>query len=87
MMNNSAAAGFAAGVILMYLAAYVMMIPGRYRIRLLVNACLGAAALGAAHALGPVWGISLGINAVTALVSGFLGIPGVVLLTALGTVL
>ena len=86
-MNIGALAGFAAGVILFYRVGDVLMVPGKYFLRLLINACLGGAGLWIVHSLGPVWGISLGINVVTALVSGFLGLPGVVLLMALCTVL
>ena len=86
-MNTGALAGFAAGVILFYLVGYVLMVPGRYLLRLMINACLGGLGLWAVHAFGSIWGISLGINPVTALVSGFLGLPGVVLLMALCAVL
>jgi len=86
-MNTGALAGFAAGVILLYLVGYVLMVPGRYFLRFLVNAALGGLGLWLAACTGPIWGITLGINPITALVSGFLGIPGVVLLVALKAVL
>lgn len=86
-MNTGTLAGFAAGMILLYLVGYVLMVPRRYFFRLLINGGLGAIALWAACHLGPMWGITLGINPVTALAAGFLGIPGVVLLAALQIVL
>ena len=86
-MNTGVLAGFAAGIILLYLVGYVLLVPKRYFFRLLINGGLGAAALWAACHLGPMWGITLGINPITALAAGFLGIPGVVLMTALQAVL
>lgn len=33
--------------------------------------------------VGPVWGVTVGVNAITAMTVGFLGVPGVVLLVLL----
>lgn len=43
-MNTSAMVGFAAGLILIYLVGYLMMVPGKYALRMLMNACLGGLA-------------------------------------------
>ena len=82
-MDTSAMIGFAAGVILIYLVGYLLMMPGKLALRLLINACLGGIGLMVVGMVGPVWGITVGVNLVTALTVGFLGIPGVVLLILL----
>ncbi len=86
-MNTSAMVGFAAGLILVYLVGYLMMIPGKYAIRMLINACLGGIGLLVVNMVGPVWGVAVGVNAITAMTVGFLGVPGVVLLVLLKSLL
>ena len=86
-MQLEAWVGFGAGVLLIYLVGYLLMVPGRYALRLLLNAALGGLGLIALHLLGPLWGLEVGLNAVTALAAGFLGIPGVVLLAVLRGIL
>ena len=72
------------GILLLYLIARVLLLPVRVVLRLVYNALLGVALLAFVNFLGRfVLGIYLPINPVTALVAGFLGIPGVVLLIAL----
>ncbi|HEY8416434.1 MAG TPA: pro-sigmaK processing inhibitor BofA family protein [Limnochordales bacterium] len=72
------------GVLLLYVIARLLLLPIRVFLRLIYNALLGAALLALANFIGTyVAGIYLPINPVTALVAGFLGIPGVVLLLAL----
>ena len=82
-MNTSAMVGFAAGMILFYLVGYLMMVPGKYALRMLMNACLGGIGLLVVNMVGPVWGVTVGVNAITAMTVGFLGVPGVVLLVLL----
>lgn len=72
------------GLVLIYLIARVLVLPVRILLRLLYNALVGALLLAFVNFVGSyVIGIYLPINPVTALVAGFLGIPGVVLLVAL----
>ncbi|HLT57983.1 MAG: pro-sigmaK processing inhibitor BofA family protein [Limnochordales bacterium] len=72
------------GVLLLYLLARVLLLPLRVLLRLIYNALLGAALLALVNLAGTyVAGVYLPINPVTALVAGFLGLPGVVLLIAL----
>lgn len=75
---------YAFGVLLLYLIARVLVLPLRILLRLLYNALVGALLLAFVNFVGSfVIGVYLPINPVTALVAGFLGIPGVVLLIAL----
>jgi len=75
---------YAFGVFLLYLIARVLVLPLRILLRLLYNALVGALLLAFVNFVGGyVLGIYLPINPVTALVAGFLGIPGIVLLVAL----
>lgn len=51
--------------------------------KLIINSFLGAVLLYVINIVGTVCGLHIGINVVTALVVGILGIPGAVLLTVL----
>lgn len=72
------------GLVLIYLLARVLMLPVRILLRLVYNALVGALLLALVNFVGSyVIGVYLPINPVTALIAGFLGIPGVVLLIVL----
>lgn len=71
------------GIILLYILVKVLFIPLKYLGKLMINAVVGGAALWALNVFGGVVGIQIGINIVTALVVGLLGIPGVLLLLVL----
>lgn len=83
-MDWQVIAAYAFGVLLLYLIARLLVLPVRIILRLLYNALVGALLLALVNMIGSyLFGIYLPINPVTALVAGFLGIPGVVLLLAL----
>lgn len=48
--------------------------------KLIVNAVLGAIMLFLVNLVGSYFGLYISINAVTALIAGFLGVPGVIFL-------
>ena len=66
-----------AGVFLLYVIGRLLLIPLRIIFNLIVNAVIGGAMLLIVNLIGGMWGISIGINPITALVAGLLGIPGV----------
>ena len=67
-------------VIAAILVIKLLTAPIRFAIKLLLNAASGFVMLFLVNFLDSIWGISLGINWFNALVVGFLGVPGVVLL-------
>ena len=69
--------GFLAGLILIFLAATVFRLRLKTEARLVLNSLLGIAAL---FALNYFRVIAIPFNLFNALVIGFLGLPGVVLL-------
>ncbi|HXL03493.1 MAG TPA: pro-sigmaK processing inhibitor BofA family protein [Bacillota bacterium] len=74
---------YAFGLFLIYVLAYIFYVPLQYAMRLLTSILLGGVLLWVVNTLGSRLGFFVAINPVTALVSGTLGIPGVVLLIAL----
>ena len=61
----------------------IFIIPIKIITKLIINSFLGAVLLYVINIVGTVCGLHIGINVVTALVVGILGIPGAVLLTVL----
>ncbi|MGF7058452.1 pro-sigmaK processing inhibitor BofA family protein [Brassicibacter mesophilus] len=78
---------FAFGLILLYLLGWLLIIPIKYLFKLIVNGIIGGVLLLIVNFLGGFIGIYVGINPVTALIAGFLGVPGVILLIVLQYIL
>lgn len=74
---------YIAGVLLLYVVGRLLLIPLRAIFQLIVNAVIGGAILLVVNLIGSFWGFGVGINPITALIAGLLGIPGVILLIAL----
>ena len=68
---------YMAGFALLLLLLRIFRKPLYLMLRLLVSSALGGLALVLVNTFGGGFGLSLGINPVTALVAGFLGLPGI----------
>ena len=71
------------GLLLLYLVCRVFFIPLKILFKLLYNAVIGAIFLFVLNFAGSYFDFSIAINPFTALVVGFLGIPGIILLVLL----
>lgn len=71
---------FALGIVLLYVLGLLLVIPIKVILKLIGNALVGGLILVVVNLVGGLFGISIGINPVTAIIVGFLGVPGVVLL-------
>lgn len=78
---------YGAGLGALYLFGRIFAMPIKWILRLLANALLGGAVLIAINVVGGPLGFHIGINPVTALVVGLLGLPGVLLLLLLSLLL
>ena len=74
---------FLFGIFVLYLLARVLYFPLRIFFRFLVNSIAGGVLLAVFNYFGAFWGLQIGLNIITALVVGFLGIPGIFLLLIL----
>ncbi|MEW9123636.1 MAG: pro-sigmaK processing inhibitor BofA family protein [Thermotaleaceae bacterium] len=74
---------YAFGLILLYIAGYILLIPIKLIIKLIYNGIIGGIALLLLNFVGGFFEIGIGINPITALVAGFLGIPGILLMLGL----
>lgn len=67
-------------VLLLSLLFKLLKAPIRWAFKLLLNALLGFVALFLVNILGSFVGLSLGMNWLNAIITGVLGLPGIVLL-------
>lgn len=71
---------YAVGLILLYLVGWFLVIPIKIIIRLVWNGIIGGIMLFLFNLVGGFFNITVVINPLTALIAGFLGVPGVILL-------
>ncbi len=71
---------YALGLILLYVIGYLLLFPFKWILKLIYNGIIGGILLLVVNLVGKMIGFSIVINPITALIAGFLGIPGVVML-------
>ncbi|MEY8764532.1 MULTISPECIES: pro-sigmaK processing inhibitor BofA family protein [Clostridium] len=71
---------FLIAIVGLYILVRVFSWPLKILFKLIVNAVLGVILLVIVNLIGRYFGFSIGINAITALIAGFFGIPGVIFL-------
>ena len=63
-----------------YIIGVLLVLPIKIVVKLVINGIVGAIALFVINIFGGFIGLTIGINPITALIAGFLGIPGIILL-------
>ncbi|WP_102399577.1 pro-sigmaK processing inhibitor BofA family protein [Haloimpatiens massiliensis] len=71
---------FLIGIVLMVILVKLLAWPLKILLKLIVNGVLGAVLLILVNLVGGAFGLSIGVNAITALIAGFFGVPGVIFL-------
>ena len=78
---------YAFGLILLYIVGYILLVPIKIVIKLVYNGIIGGIALLLLNFIGGFFQFGIAINPITALVAGFLGVPGILLMLGLRYVL
>jgi len=71
------------GLLVIYVLARLLYLPAKILLALLGNSIVGGGLLVLFNAVGAFFGLGIGINVLTALLVGLLGIPGIFLLMIL----
>ncbi|ADH59892.1 pro-sigmaK processing inhibitor BofA [Thermoanaerobacter mathranii subsp. mathranii str. A3] len=71
------------GLFLLYFLGWLLVVPKKFLLKIIINGIIGGFILLIINLLGKSIGLYIAINPVTALVAGFLGIPGIILLIIL----
>lgn len=75
------------GLVLLYVIGMILVIPIRILIKLIVNGIVGGVTLFLFNLVGGIFGVSLVVNPLNAIIVGILGVPGVILLLILQVLL
>ena len=78
---------FAVALVVIYLIGRAFVLPIKLVGKLLINGVIGGVMLVVINIIGGIFGISIAINPLTALIAGLLGIPGVAMLLLLQIIL
>ncbi|MDO9534164.1 MAG: pro-sigmaK processing inhibitor BofA family protein [Bacillota bacterium] len=68
------------GIIVLYILARLLYFPFKIFIRFLGSAVLGGIMLALFNLIGTIWGVQIGLNVITAAITGFMGVPGIILI-------
>jgi len=79
-VDYTLALSFLFGLLLLYVLARLFYLPLRWLFVILYNGVVGGIMLWVVSLVGGLVGIKVAINPITALIAGFLGFPGVVVL-------
>jgi inhibitor of the pro-sigma K processing machinery len=71
---------YAFGIVLILVIGKIFLMPLKLVFKLIYNGVIGGIMLYVINFVGSHFGFTIALNPVTALVAGFLGIPGIVLL-------
>ena len=75
---------FAAGLVVLYVLAMVLVVPLKWIGKLIISSIIGFIVLTVINLIGgALFGFALPLNVVNALVTGIFGVPGVILLVIL----
>ena len=78
--DMTVAIAYVFGIILLYIVGRIFFMPLKLVFKLIYNGLIGGIMLWAVNFIGSHFDFAIAINPFTALVAGFLGLPGVVLL-------
>ena len=80
MFDVNVIIAYAFGIILIYLIGRMFLMPVKLVFKLIYNGIIGGLILWVVNMIGGHFGFVVPLNPITAVVVGFLGLPGVVLL-------
>ncbi len=74
---------FGLGLALLYFTGWLLIAPLKFIMKLIISGCLGALLLVILNLVGGLFGITIAVNPLSALIAGYFGLPGIVLLLVL----
>lgn len=78
---------YVAGLALLYVLGWLLLVPLKLVLKLIVNGLIGGLMLWGLNLLGGLLHFTIAVNPVNALLAGFLGVPGVILVVLLQWIL
>lgn len=78
---------FALGLILLYFTGWLLLAPLKIILKLIINGILGGLILLLINVIGGIFSVTIAINPLSALIAGYFGLPGIILLFLLKIIL
>lgn len=78
---------FALGLVLLYFTGWLLLAPLKFIMKLLVSGLLGGLALLVINLIGGIFHVTIAINPLSAVIAGYFGLPGIILLLLLKLIL
>lgn len=75
------------GLAALYFLGWLLLVPLKFLSKLMLNALIGGVLLVLLNLVGSYFNLAISLNVVTALMAGFLGVPGVALVVILPMIL
>ena len=82
-MDQTTILAYLTGIIIIFLLGRLFIIPLKLVLKLIINSILGGVFIFIINLLGTMWNFHIGLNIITALFVGIMGIPGSALLVLL----
>lgn len=79
-MEQTTILAYLAGIIVIFLLGKIFIVPLKKILKLILNSALGGLIILAINLIGKTWGFHIGLNIITAIFVGLLGIPGAIVL-------
>ena len=79
-MEDGTILAYLAGIIIIFLLGRLFIIPLKLIFKLILNSILGGVLIFLINLIGAMWDFHIGLNVVTAIFVGILGIPGSIVL-------
>lgn len=86
-MNNNTIIVYIACICFLFIFGRIFILPIKMILKLILNSILGGLSIYLINLIGGLFAFHIGLNYVTAILVGILGVPGVVLLIILKTFL
>ncbi len=78
---------FLACICFLFIIGKIFIVPIKWIIKLIFNSILGGLIIFAINLIGGIWGFHIGLNFLTAILVGILGIPGAICLIVIALLL
>lgn len=78
---------FALGLVLLYFTGWLLLAPLKVILKLIINGILGGLVLLLINLIGGIFSVNIAINPLSALIAGYFGLPGIILLFLLKLIL
>lgn len=78
---------FALGLVLLYFTGWLLLAPLKVILKLVINAIVGGLVLLLVNLVGGIFSVTIPINPWSAIVAGYFGLPGIILLFLLKLIL